>query len=36
VARLNKWRNYRMRTLRDDELEGEALALREEDYTDTE
>jgi len=36
VARLNKWKKYRMRTLRDDELEGEALALREEDYTDTE
>jgi len=36
VARLNKWKKYRMRTLRDDELEGEALTLREEDYTDTE
>jgi len=36
VARLNKWKKYRMRTLRDDEIEGEALSLREEDYTDTE
>jgi phage/plasmid-associated DNA primase len=36
VARLNKWKKYRIRTIKDDELEGELLALRPEDYTDNE
>ncbi len=31
-SRLNKWKKYRMRTIRDDEEEGIVLALREEDY----
>jgi len=36
VSRLNKWKKYRIRTIKDDELEGEILALRPEDYTDNE
>ena len=35
-SRLSKWKKYRIKTMRDEEEEGEILALGEEDYTDTE
>ena len=31
-SRSNKWKKYRIRTIRDDEEEGLVLALRDEDY----
>ena len=36
IPRGNKWRDYRVRTLRDDEAEGQLITLSQEDFTDGE